>query len=533
MRGVLLPFLTIVSLASANPPQKPGAVEGVVTNSVSSAPIKKAVVTLRSLSSNSGYQALSDTAGRFRFDNVTPGDYGLWAGAQGYVRNSGRLLAPSQAVSVAEEKTIKDFAIRLEPLGTISGKVLDENGDPVPGAAADGLQYSYSREGAQLAHRAMSTTNDRGEYRLFDLEPGRWYLRVTKSMVQPNAKGRVHSVLAEMDFRVTFYPGAVREAEAGSIEVAAGAELRQIDVRLRKVRVYHIRGKVIDAGGQAAAKARVEIEGVGYAETRPDGTFDVLGVPPGAYPVAGEIQGDHKLVSAMQQVTIEDRDVNGVVLRLEPAATVRGTAQVEEDPVRKLIPAGVVLEPLGRMWWEGASGNIQSDGTFAIPNVAPQTYRVMVERRPSRLYLKSMRLSDQDVSAEGRIDVTPGGGLLALVFGNDPGTVEGTVQSAGPGPAPVIVTLAPDGRLAGRYDLVQTVDTKEPGGSFRLENVAPGDYKVFAWELADEFMAESPEFRNLFESKAAAITVHAGEHQMARLTTITAAEIEEAGKKLR
>ena len=57
MRRVLLPVLAIASLAHANPPQKPGAVEGVVTNSVSGAPIKKAVVTLRSLSSNSGYQA--------------------------------------------------------------------------------------------------------------------------------------------------------------------------------------------------------------------------------------------------------------------------------------------------------------------------------------------------------------------------------------------------------------------------------------------------------------------------------------------
>jgi hypothetical protein len=77
------------------------------------------------------------------------------------------------------------------------------------------------------------------------------------------------------------------------------------------------------------------------------------------------------------------------------------------------------------------------------------------------------------------------------------------------------------------------VDTQEPGASFRLDNVAPGDYKVFAWELADEFMAESPEFRSLFESKAAAIAVHAGEHQTVRLSTITAAEIEEARRKLR
>ena len=95
-----------------------------------------------------------------------------------------------------------------------------------------------------------------------------------------------------------------------------------------------------------------------------------------------------------------------------------------------------------------------------------------------------------------------------------------------------MVTLAPAGPLAARMDLVETVDTASDG-SFKIESVAPGDYKVFAWELAEQDLAEYPDFRKLLESKAASVTVRAGESQSVPLTVITAAEVEQARRKLR
>lgn len=84
-------------------------------------------------------------AGAQGADNVKPGEYGLWGEAPGYARETGRLFAPSQALTVAEDQTIRDFSIRLQPLGAISGRVVDENGEPVPGATVDGLRYSWAK----------------------------------------------------------------------------------------------------------------------------------------------------------------------------------------------------------------------------------------------------------------------------------------------------------------------------------------------------------------------------------------------------
>jgi hypothetical protein len=98
--------------------QRPGAVEGVVTNFVTGAPVKKALVTMRSTARNEGYQALSDTTGKFRIEGIKPGEYGLWAQAQGYDLQLARFFRA--AVTVEEDKTVKDCAVRLHPLSSIT-----------------------------------------------------------------------------------------------------------------------------------------------------------------------------------------------------------------------------------------------------------------------------------------------------------------------------------------------------------------------------------------------------------------------------
>jgi hypothetical protein len=517
-------------LAAAAWGQKPGSVEGVVRNAVTDAPVRKALVVLRDVYVPQAYQTVSDGEGRFRIDNVKPGEYGLWADAQGYAREAGRFFAPSQAVTVAEDKTIKDFAIRLTPLGAISGRVVDENGEPVAGAAVDGLRYSYSEQGPYLGQSASATSNDRGEFRLFDLEPGRWYLRVAKSLAYPKASGRVHRAMADAEYVTTYYAGASRAEDASPTVVAPGADVTDVEFRIRKTRVFRVQGKVMN-GGAPVAQARVRIEGQGYVESRADGTFDARAIPRGSHRMQASLALPvGTLASSRQQVTVTDHDIEGLVFRLEPLAELQGMVTAEDGAAGKLAGAQVALEPLGGIG-ETLHDAIKEDGRFAVANVAAQAYRVRVDRLNPALYLKSVRLGDRDASDDGRIDVTGGGAPLTLVVSGDSGRVTGVVRSAGPGPAPIVVTLAPDGRLAERVDLVKTIETND--GRFTAAGVAPGEYKVWAWELVEEELAGYAEFRKLLESKAAAVTVRPGEAQTIELKAITAAEIAEARGKLR
>ncbi|HEY1493768.1 MAG TPA: carboxypeptidase regulatory-like domain-containing protein [Candidatus Solibacter sp.] len=529
--GVRRALLAIAILAATAWGQKPGAVEGVVRNAATGAPVRKALVVLRDVYAPQAYQVVSDNEGRFRIDNVKPGEYGLWADAQGYAREAGRFFAPSQTVTVAEEKTIRDFAIRLQPLGAISGRVVDENGEPVPGATVDGLRYSYSAQGPHLGQWASATTNDRGEYRVFDLEPGNWYLRVFKSLSYPKASGRVHRAMADAEYTTTYYAGAARAEDASPTAVAPGADVTDVEIRIRKTRVFRVQGKVMNGSGAAVAQARVRIEGEGYVESRADGTFDARAIPRGTHRVQASFAlPDRMLESSWQQVTTADRDIEGLVFRLEPVPPLNGTVGAEDGAAGKLAGAQVALEPLGGIG-ETLRGAIGEDARFAVANAAAQVYRVRVDRLNPALYLKSVRLGDRDASDDGRIEVAGGGVPLTLVVSGDGGRVTGTVQAAAPGPAAIVVTLAPSGRFAARVDLVKTVETD--AGRFTLQGVAPGEYKIWAWELADEDLAGYAEFRKLMENKAVSLKVRAGEPQAVELKAITAVEVAEARGKLR
>ena len=529
--GVRQALLAMTLLTVAAWGQKPGAVEGVVRNAATGATVRKALVVLRDVYVPQAYQVVSDGEGRFRIDNVKPGEYGLWAEAQGYARETGRLFAPSQAVTVAEDQTIRDFAIRLMPLGAISGRVVDENGEPVAGATVDGLRYSYSSQGPHLGQGASATTNDRGEYRVFDLEPGKYYLRVAKGLAYPKASGRVHRAMADAEYVTTYYADAARAEESSPTLVAPGADVTEVEIRIRKIRVYRVQGKVMDGSGAPVAQARVRIEGQGYVESRADGTFDARAIPRGTHRVEASFAlPDGTLESAAQQVTIADRDVEGLAFRLEPLAVLHGTVAAEGGAAGNLTGAQVALEPLGGIG-ETLRGAIKEDGRFAVANAAAQAYRVKVDRLAPALYLKSARLGDRDASDDGRIEVAGGAAALTLVVSGDGGRVTGTVQSAVPGPAAIVVTLVPEGRFAERVDLLKTVETD--AGRFTAAGVAPGEYKVFAWELVDEELAGYAEFRKLLEGKAAAVTVTTGKAQAVDLKVITAAEVAEARGKLR
>jgi len=494
-----------------------GAVEGTVTNSATGAPIRKAQVALRATQQNTVYQAWTDAAGRFRIENAAPGEYWMWTGAQGYESMSHRATSPAQRVTVKDGETVRDLAIRLVPLGRITGKVVDEAGDPVAGVSVRAMRNRYVRGMKTLETRERVTTDERGEFRLFDLDPGVWYLRAVKNLPFPKVTGRVHSTVIEEDYV---------PASTGPIEVAPGAEVQEAGLRLRKVPVYHFRGRVMDARtGAGVGGARVHALDDGWSvQVKEDGSFDIRAMTPGTYRMAAELNRDGQMVSAAQTVVVSDRDVDGVVFRLEPLLTVRGTAREAAEGTR------VVLEPVAGIGWM-TTATVAADGSFTLAGVAPQQYTVQVDAGKPDAYVKSIEWGSQDVSDSGRIDVAGEGAALALVFGTDGGTVEGRVRSSAPAAAPLFVTLAPEGRYAVRFDLLRTVSAD--GGVFSITGVAPGDYKLFAWELADQAVAESPEFRALLESKAVRVTVRAGDRRAVQADVITDEEASAARMKLR
>src|SRR5205085_2941040 len=73
---------------------------------------------------------------------------------------------------------LKHLVVHMIPGGGVEGRVRDTDGNPAFGIPVELLRYEYNFEGKRVEIReAIDSTDDRGEYRLFWLTPGNYYLR--------------------------------------------------------------------------------------------------------------------------------------------------------------------------------------------------------------------------------------------------------------------------------------------------------------------------------------------------------------------
>ena len=166
--------------ASLLPAQEPANFDGTVINSATHEPIPKASVLLRSRDGDKGtnYAAETDANGKFSIRNMVPGSYSMTANRLGFFAEvTGAPGATPKATVVSPGESIKNFIIHLTPACVIAGRVLDHDGDPVRGANVQAMRYTYSGGKKQLSGVMNNMAGDKGEYRLFGLQPGTYYVR--------------------------------------------------------------------------------------------------------------------------------------------------------------------------------------------------------------------------------------------------------------------------------------------------------------------------------------------------------------------
>jgi Carboxypeptidase regulatory-like domain len=122
--------------------------------------------------------------------------------------------------------------------------------------------------------------------------------------------------------------------------------------------------------------------------------------------------------------------------------------------------------------------------------------------------------------SDGRLDLSRESGKLTLVLGTDMGEVEGTVKHASGEPAArVRVTVIPYGSKLGNTELSRFAFTEEDG-TYVVKDVAPGEYKVFAWEDVPIGAPQDPEYRKPFENSGTAIKLESNGKATVPLTAI-------------
>jgi protocatechuate 3,4-dioxygenase beta subunit len=543
--AAILSTLALVALLShaQAPASKPGSVDGTVVNFATGEPVRKASVRLDSQPKPGGtahnLATKSDASGRFHFDSVEPGlYYAVGAQHDGYTDPQARYAIPAP-FQVAEEQHVSGVTVKLVPLAVLSGHVQDEDGAPIPSAGVVVLRYSYEYGRRRLgATAAGEQTNDLGEFEILNLPPGRYYLQVAPPRSR-NIPMHTRWVQPEEAYPITFYPNARQISEATPIDIAPGAHVGNLDFHMRKVAAYHIRGHVAgQTGGQPQTLDQLIVEapgtrsgGIYQMGLQADGSFDIPGVVNGPY----DVSYTHRRVGKSdtryptQSIHVADTDVNDLVFTAGPEIEVSGTISVE-GPQPDKLNIYVALEPSNSAFSMG--GMSAADGSFHIASVPMQLCHLDLRFPPEGYYVESIRLGDREVR-DSDIDFSNGADApLNIVLASGGGTIDGNVQTANGQPsAGTEVTLARSDGYAGRSDLLKRATT-DAAGNFHIKDVAPGDYRVYAWEIDLDQSPRSAEFRNLFDGQSAAVTVGPNSKTSVQVNVILADDIARERSKL-
>ena len=248
-------------------------------------------------------QAMTDQDGRFVFNSLAPGEYRIEVQKTGFASSADSTARPS-TYTVAAGQALDDISIVLQKGAVISGKILDQKGEPVTDARVMALRRiappGASTAPPRLIPAAMQgpqQTNDLGEYRVTGLPPGEYFLAVSPralGFAGPGAASTTGNGGGALTPTTTYYPGTADQAGAQAITVAAGAEVSNLVFALQSAPAYRVSGMVVDENGAPIAHAMVMLmndprSGMmfmgpgGNAQTGDDGRFSIGDVTPGSY----------------------------------------------------------------------------------------------------------------------------------------------------------------------------------------------------------------------------------------------------------
>jgi hypothetical protein len=535
LRTIILVSALAIPLAAQNTPEDPppAIVEGSVINIQNSRTIPRANVTLLHLKGTGSKSQRADGRGHFLFSNVEPGIYRLTADRAGFFSDD-RKREYQPIFEIAAGEHVKDIPVRLIPSALVSGKIRDEYNDPVQDAEVRVLTVQTRLGQQYLRVAAKALTDDRGEYRIAGLHPGKYYLLVedkSKPLVtltsiienvnalakMTNEKGR--SLRVDMPrvpdppytYAPLFYPDTTDFRQAQSLRLNPGDEMAA-DFLLVSAPVVSIHGKVVNGiTGQTASNTTVAAFWTNYVEgggipalNVTGGSFEVRGLAPGTYTLRATFTEDQRVFYGEETIEVGDRGAQNVQITALPDFVATGhvrLAGVAEKPRKASIEfVGEGLMPRVR------TSTVPPDLVFEAQLRPDRRYHAMVRNLPQDYYLKSVTISQHEMAPDNVV-VNGLRGDLEFILSTAGGHIEGALTNSRNEPTRGSILLIPDVPDPGPPDLFRrtSADSK---GNFMFRGVSPGSYRMLAVEnLSLEDEINDPDFLRTIANRGESLIV--------------------------
>jgi len=510
----------ILAQAAATPPEHPAqpkkpagncTVSGRVVTAAEGTPLRSARVGLVEANVRKHpqvYATITDSDGRFELKQVEAGRYEFFASHVGYLEQhyQAKGTEDGAVLSLAPSQEAHDVLFRMVRAGVITGKVVDDTGEPMMNVNVSALHKPSEEEREdeapgskkfEMTTVSAGSTDDRGEYRLYGLKPGEYFVEATElgggfyfpGQIFENGSERL---LQEMgsQFAPLYYPGVLQTDQAQAITLSAGEEA-QADFAMRRVKMVEVAGRVIGPDGGPPARSYVSLSLAGVrdwggelaAGTDGSGEFSIKGVSPGTYFIGAGMRDKDKFYYTRLKIEVGETKIDSVVLALGSGAVIHGRIRTASGaalpPGRNNIRLQQVGEESGFVF---GYNDVNKDGTFEISGVGDGSYSLLTLGLDQGWFVKSAHLGNEDVLQNG-VQVEGGAvkGSLDIVISSDSGQIEGTLSDSEQNQplAGVQIKAKPEPATDFNYMRNKTV-TSDQNGHYLLKDLPPGKYKVTA-----------------------------------------------------
>lgn len=559
----------------ARPVAGTGSVSGtVVTDEAQPRPVRRAVVSLTGDGLRPRRGAITDDEGRFTVSGLPAGRFTLTVTRASFVTSTygaTRPGRPGTAIVVADGGAVSNLVVRLWRGAAIAGILRDETGAPVSGITvmASPLRKTGAAGIFTLSNNGV-TTNERGEFRIFGLEPGSYLLSAmpesagSSSPLRARSESEIDAVFDALrrrrapaaagtrpaefplpktfDYAPVYFPGTAVRAQATPVALVAGQEQTGLDFALQRVITASVEGIVTQPDGQPAAGAMVQLTATAgtlldgsplilNATTGRDGVFRVTQVTPGDYRlVARGSTGSAGSFWASTELSVAGADVGGLALALAPGHVIAGQIRFEglaTPPAAVLNAMRIILLPSDyqnlkpntpiRTIAFAASAAARADGTFELTGVPPGTYLLSISAGggpSSTWWPRSAAAGDRDL-LDGPIEIHRGVEIprVVVTFTERRTELTGLLQTKSGAPASdvFIIAFAADRKQWG--PLARRVQAVRPGvdGRYLIKDLPPGDYLIAAVTDIDQDEWKDPAFLERLVPASARISIGEGE----------------------
>lgn len=506
-------------------------------------PLRKAQVRIFAPEIRENRMTTTDEHGAYEFKEVRPGRYTISASKGSYVGISYGQQRPADApkpIEILDRQTVERVDLALPRGAIITGRIVDEFGEPAPEIQIMMQRYQFMQGQRRLVPVGRTaSTNDIGEFRLFAIPPGQYYLSATWRNPNPNSSASSNRTA----YAPLYFPGTVAVNEARRISVGAGQQIDDLVMVLKPVKASRITGTVTGTDGKPLTPAMLMVTqsntGFGFAmagsaQVTPDGSFTVNGLAPGTYNLRAQRMGGpgEGPEIAMADVTVNGDDVSDV--RLVAAKPSRLTGRILVDPsaaasLPETLTIGVApVTMIGIPAPPPPPARVAEDMTFEL-RPTPGAFRLILgggfAGAPSGWAVRSVRVNGVDVTDSG-IVVKPDEDIagVELELTNQLTTITGGVtNSRGEASKDYIaIVFAQDKEKWIGSPRYQSTGRPDQDGRFKITGLPAGDYYIVAVDSIEPGQSADPDFLESMRSAATPLSLREGEAKALDLKIHTA-----------